>query len=312
MAGSTARSSRQTAISGAAPSPPIRVPIRPPMSTSKILPMPASQHSRWLRRAAYASADRSASPCWNDRRPQFRGGPDQRPSRRPAVSPSAAAGSPMPDENATRPARWLSPGSGVICSMPAAPRRAGSARMQSNQGRIEAVFLTHFHSDHIDGLGESDDAALGFGGQRQAAARSTGRGCRRRLAAGFTRPMRRSKIYRIAISAKRSRRRRAPAVSRDRSIPRPPAGARYSSSEPDLEIVAFEVDHGPIHRGRRLSHPLQGPHRRVERRYQQVAGACSARPRASTCWSMRPCRRRMASTLGESRARPGRQHRPDR
>ncbi len=28
------------------------------------------------------------------------------------------------------------------------------ARMRLPQGNIEAVFLTHFHSDHIDGLGE--------------------------------------------------------------------------------------------------------------------------------------------------------------
>ena len=64
------------------------------------------------------------------------------------------AGSPFPDELRSGP-----------CTVVVAGRRqfvfdAGSgagrnvARMRLNAGQIEAVFLTHYHSDHIDGLGE--------------------------------------------------------------------------------------------------------------------------------------------------------------
>ena len=64
------------------------------------------------------------------------------------------AGSPFPDDKRSGP-----------CTLVVAGRRlfvfdagGGSARnlgkMGFNTGRVEAIFLTHFHSDHIDGLGE--------------------------------------------------------------------------------------------------------------------------------------------------------------
>jgi ribonuclease Z len=63
------------------------------------------------------------------------------------------AGSPFPDD------RRLGPCTLVVAGTRLMVFDAGSGvrnlnRMGFNPGRVDAIFLTHFHSDHIDGLGE--------------------------------------------------------------------------------------------------------------------------------------------------------------
>ena len=64
------------------------------------------------------------------------------------------AGSPFTDDKRSGPCTLVLAGKRLFVF----DAGSGSARvigkMGFNQGRIEAIFLTHFHSDHIDGLGE--------------------------------------------------------------------------------------------------------------------------------------------------------------
>ena len=64
------------------------------------------------------------------------------------------AGSPLPDPERSGPCVAVVAGERlfVVDAGSGASRNLGALRLP--QGRIEAVLLTHFHSDHIDGLGE--------------------------------------------------------------------------------------------------------------------------------------------------------------
>jgi ribonuclease Z len=64
------------------------------------------------------------------------------------------AGSPFPDEKRTGPCTLVVAGSKLLVfdAGNAATRNLG--KMGVTHGQINAIFLTHFHSDHLDGLGE--------------------------------------------------------------------------------------------------------------------------------------------------------------
>ena len=64
------------------------------------------------------------------------------------------AGSPLPDPERSGPCAAILAGDRVFVVDAGAGASRVLARMDVPQGRIAAVFLTHFHSDHIDGLGE--------------------------------------------------------------------------------------------------------------------------------------------------------------
>mgnify|MGYP002140866872 CR=1 FL=1 len=42
----------------------------------------------------------------------------------------------------------------LTSALPGSGAARNITRMRLNSGQIDAIFLTHFHSDHIDGLGE--------------------------------------------------------------------------------------------------------------------------------------------------------------
>jgi ribonuclease Z len=64
------------------------------------------------------------------------------------------AGSPLPDPERSGPCVVVIAGKQVYVVDSGAGSPENLARMRVPQGSIEAVLLTHFHSDHIDGLGE--------------------------------------------------------------------------------------------------------------------------------------------------------------
>jgi ribonuclease Z len=64
------------------------------------------------------------------------------------------AGSPLPDPDRSGPCAAVIAGSRLYVVDAGAGSSRVLSRMRIPQGQIEGVFLTHFHSDHIDGLGE--------------------------------------------------------------------------------------------------------------------------------------------------------------
>jgi ribonuclease Z len=156
------------------------------------------------------------------------------------------AGSPMPDTTRNAPCTVVVAGKRLFLFDAGGSAARGIGRMRFNQGSIEAVFLTHFHSDHIDGLGElmmlrwvssANEAPLPVHGPKGVEA----------VVAGFNQAYAQDKSYRVAHHGEKI----AP-PSGSGGVARPfdtaaGAGRAIVVSEPDLEIVAFDVDHGPIH-----------------------------------------------------------------
>lgn len=64
------------------------------------------------------------------------------------------AGGPMPDPKRSGPCVAVIAGKKLFVFDAGSGGARNMARMQLPIGRTEALFLTHFHSDHIDGLGE--------------------------------------------------------------------------------------------------------------------------------------------------------------
>jgi len=64
------------------------------------------------------------------------------------------SGSPMPDPARAGPCTAILAGNRLFVVDVGAGAQKNLALMNLPPARVEAVFLTHFHSDHIDGLGE--------------------------------------------------------------------------------------------------------------------------------------------------------------
>ena len=64
------------------------------------------------------------------------------------------AGSPFPDDLRSGPCTAVVAGRRLFIFDAGSSAARNIARMRLNAGQIEALFLTHYHSDHIDGLGE--------------------------------------------------------------------------------------------------------------------------------------------------------------
>ena len=155
------------------------------------------------------------------------------------------AGSPFPDPRRSGPCTVVVAGKRMFVFDTGAGAARNISRMQLNPGQIEAVFFTHYHSDHIDGLGE---LMLARWIQGNASAPLPIHGPQGLLPVlnGFTQAYTADAGWRSAHHG--------PHVA-------PPSGFGGSAhvfdlatdtgrvvliAEPDLEIVAFKVKHGPI------------------------------------------------------------------
>lgn len=155
------------------------------------------------------------------------------------------AGSPFPDEHRSGPCTLVIAGTHqfVFDAGSGASRNIG--KMGFSQGRVDAIFLTHFHSDHIDGLGELM-LQRWVGGSNKVPVPVYGPPGVETVLAGFMQAYGQDQHYRVAHHG-------------DATVPASGFGgtakpfvARADQhtvvyQDGGIEIAAFEVDHAPVH-----------------------------------------------------------------
>ncbi len=156
------------------------------------------------------------------------------------------AGSPFPDDQRSGPCTAVVAGRRLFIFDAGSGAGRNIARMRLNAGQIEALFFTHYHSDHIDGLGE-----LMLQRWIQRTSRQPlpvyGPAGLEQVLQGFNDAYTLDQGYRSAHHGAAV----APpdgfgGTARPFALPAD-TGRTVVLAEPDLEIVAFAVDHGPIH-----------------------------------------------------------------
>lgn len=156
------------------------------------------------------------------------------------------AGSPLQDDARSGPCTLVIAGPRMFLIDAGASASRNLTRMGFSPGDLEALLLTHFHSDHIDGLGEVM-LQRWAGGSHADPLPVYGPTGVEGVLAGFMQAYTPDKGYRVAHHG--------PQVvppggfgGRARSFDAAePAGRVILVNEPDLEIVAFTVNHEPVH-----------------------------------------------------------------
>jgi ribonuclease Z len=155
------------------------------------------------------------------------------------------AGGPMPDPVRSGPCVAIIAGN----SLYVVDAGSGSARNLTTSGyppaRVEAVFLTHFHSDHIDGLGELGLQRWAAGSHRLPLPIYGAEGISE-IAQGFNQAYRLDSVYRTAHHGPET----VPPTGagfRAVSFPEPGSGESIVVFEKDgLRVTMFKVEHPPI------------------------------------------------------------------
>lgn len=155
------------------------------------------------------------------------------------------AGSPFPDDKRAGPCSVVVAGKRLFVVDAGSGSVRNIGRMGFNHGRIEAVFLTHFHSDHIDGLGE---LML----QRWVSMANTapvpvhGPAGVERVVAGLMQAYAQDQGYRVTHHGEATM---PPGGFGGQALPFVPGpnGRVVLLKDADLDVVAFTVDHGPVH-----------------------------------------------------------------
>jgi len=156
------------------------------------------------------------------------------------------AGSPLPDERRGGPCHVVVAGRRmfVIDAGSGAPRRI--VQMRLNVGQVEALFVTHYHSDHIDGMGELMLQRWAQGAHRQSLPIYGPPGLGQVLD-GFHGAYALDRGYRIAHHGEQLVPPSGAGGTAHEFELDPQTGRRVLISEPDLEVAAFAVQHEPVH-----------------------------------------------------------------
>ena len=155
------------------------------------------------------------------------------------------AGSPMPDAARSGPCLAVIAGSRLFVVDAGSNGARNLMRMGMPMGRVEAVFLTHFHSDHFDGLGEMAMLRWTAAAHQQPLPIHGPPGVEQ-LVAGLNQAYQLDAGYRTAHHGPEV----APpsgAGGRAVTFPVPQPGASEQVwSDGGITIAAFSVDHGPV------------------------------------------------------------------
>lgn len=153
------------------------------------------------------------------------------------------AGSPFPDELRAGPCTLVVAGERLLVFDAGNGASRNIGRMGFVHGRIDAVFLTHFHSDHIDGLGELMLQRWVQGAHRTPLPVYGPAGVQE-VVAGLMQAYRLDQGYRVAHHGDAV----VPASGsggRPQPFALPPDAAVRVFQDQDLEVFAFAVDHSP-------------------------------------------------------------------
>jgi len=155
------------------------------------------------------------------------------------------AGSPLPDADRSGPCVAVIAGKRLFIVDAGSGASRILARSRIPQGKIDAIFLTHFHSDHIDGLGELLLQRWAGSGRAQPAPVYGGPGVEQ-VVAGFNTAYAQDVDYRVAHHGPQIMPRGGAGATAN-PIAVPPVGvAQTVLSEGDLTVTAFRVDHTPV------------------------------------------------------------------
>lgn len=155
------------------------------------------------------------------------------------------AGSPFPDEQRAGPCTLVVAGEQLLVFDAGNGASRNIGRMGFAHGRISAVFLTHFHSDHIDGLGELMLQRWVQGGH-PAPVPVHGPAGVEEVVGGLMQAYRQDRGYRVAHHGDAV----VPAAGfggQARPFAVPPDAAVSVFQNQGLEVSAFAVDHSPVH-----------------------------------------------------------------
>ena len=156
------------------------------------------------------------------------------------------AGGPLPDERRSSACLAVIAGDHVFLVDVGAGASRNLARLGLPPTQIERVFLTHFHSDHIDGLGEL--ATLRWaGGDWDAPLPVHGPEGVAEIASGFNLAYRRDQTYRTAHHGLEVTPPNAAGLSASAFSAPTEGETPVVLAEGDLRVTAFAVDHHPVH-----------------------------------------------------------------
>ena len=155
------------------------------------------------------------------------------------------AGSPLPDPKRSGPCTAVIAGKRLFVVDTGSGSSRILSRMRIPQGEIEAILLTHFHSDHIDGLGEMM-LQRWVGNSNATPVPVYGPEGVGEVVAGFNESYRLDRKYRVAHHGpKVVPPSGAGGVAKPFALPPDGVGTPLLD-EGGLKITAFRVDHAPV------------------------------------------------------------------